>query len=81
MPAWSSEPPSLLGAAAIILVHNHPGGSLEPSADDMRVTARLASAGRLLGMDVLDHLILASAGRYEEEGFRVGSSPGPTLAT
>jgi DNA repair protein RadC len=53
----------LLGAAAIILAHNHPSGSPEPSIDDTRLTDRLADAGRLLGMDVLDHLVLGD-GRY-----------------
>jgi DNA repair protein RadC len=53
----------LLGAHSIILVHNHPSGDPEPSADDVRLTARLAEAGRLLGMPVLDHLVLGS-GRY-----------------
>jgi DNA repair protein RadC len=54
----------LLGAAAIILAHNHPSGSPEPSIDDTRLTARLADAGRMLGMDVLDHLVLGGSGRY-----------------
>ena len=50
------------GAAAILLVHNHPSGSAEPSADDVRLTKEAAEAGRLLGVEVLDHLILAKGG-------------------
>ncbi|MDI6773481.1 MAG: DNA repair protein RadC [bacterium] len=45
-------------AAAVILVHNHPSGDPEPSADDMRITARLREAGRILGIEVLDHVVV-----------------------
>jgi len=50
-------------AAAVILVHNHPSGDPEPSADDLRITARLAEAGRVLGIEVLDHVVVGD-GRY-----------------
>jgi len=46
-------------AAAVILVHNHPSGDVTPSQEDLNLTARLVEAGRLLGIDVLDHLIIA----------------------
>lgn len=46
------------GAAALILVHNHPSGDPSPSPEDVQVTRRLVEAGRLLGMDVLDHVII-----------------------
>ncbi|HVQ44080.1 MAG TPA: DNA repair protein RadC [Candidatus Saccharimonadia bacterium] len=49
------------GAVAIIIAHNHPSGSLEPTAADRQVTRQLQEAGRLLGIDVLDHLIIAGA--------------------
>lgn len=45
-------------AAAVILVHNHPSGDPTPSPPDVEVTKRLAGAGRLLGIEVLDHLII-----------------------
>jgi DNA repair protein RadC len=45
-------------AAGIILVHNHPSGDPTPSMEDRRLTARLVECGRLLGIDVLDHIIL-----------------------
>ncbi|MBE3580046.1 MAG: DNA repair protein RadC [Thermoanaerobacteraceae bacterium] len=45
-------------AAAIILVHNHPSGDPSPSVEDIQVTRRLAEAGRLLGIEVLDHVVL-----------------------
>jgi DNA repair protein RadC len=50
-------------AAAVILVHNHPSGTPEPSADDVRITARLAEAGRVVGIEVLDHIIIGD-GRF-----------------
>ncbi|MTI84815.1 MAG: JAB domain-containing protein [Firmicutes bacterium] len=45
-------------AASIILVHNHPSGDPEPSREDHEVTDRLVEAGKLLGIDVLDHIII-----------------------
>lgn len=50
-------------AAALVLFHNHPSGDPEPSAEDLALTRRLSSAGGLMGIEVLDHLILG-AGRY-----------------
>ncbi len=46
-------------AAAIVLFHNHPSGDPTPSADDLALTARIVSAGDIMGIDVVDHLILA----------------------
>lgn len=46
------------GAAALILVHNHPSGDPTPSPEDVQVTRRLVEAGRLMGIDVLDHVII-----------------------
>ena len=46
------------GAAALILAHNHPSGDPEPSTLDIEVTKRLVSAGELLGISLLDHLVL-----------------------
>lgn len=45
-------------AAALILVHNHPSGDPAPSQEDLAVTRRLVEAGRILGIEVLDHLII-----------------------
>lgn len=50
-------------AAAIIVVHNHPSGDPAPSPEDVNVTRQLVSAGELLDIDVLDHVIIG-AGRY-----------------
>ena len=49
-------------AAAVVFVHNHPSGSLEPSAPDLAVTRQLVEAGELLGIQVLDHLIISKKG-------------------
>ncbi|MHB1511595.1 MAG: JAB domain-containing protein [Acidimicrobiales bacterium] len=45
-------------AAAVIFMHNHPSGNPEPSKDDHMLTARLAEAGKLLGIRVLDHVVI-----------------------
>lgn len=57
-------------AAALILVHNHPSGDPTPSAEDRAVTSRLARAGEILGIRVLDHVIVAERGYVSlcEEG-------------
>lgn len=51
-------------AAAIVVCHNHPSGQLEPSEEDLNITRRLAEAGELLGINLLDHLILSPRGGY-----------------
>jgi len=51
-----------LGATALILVHNHPSGSPEPSRADIQITQRIAEAGRLLGVGVHDHVIVGREG-------------------
>ena len=51
-----------LGASALILVHNHPSGSPEPSRADVQITNRIAEAGRLLGITVHDHVIIGKEG-------------------
>jgi DNA repair protein RadC len=45
-------------AASVILVHNHPSGDPEPSEDDLGITKRLAEAGKILGIEVIDHIIV-----------------------
>jgi DNA repair protein RadC len=51
-----------LGATALILVHNHPSGSPQPSRADIQITNRIAEAGRLLGIVVHDHIIIGREG-------------------
>lgn len=45
-------------AAHIIIAHNHPSGETEPSEDDLKITKRLVDAGKVMGIEVLDHLII-----------------------
>ncbi len=49
-----------LGAAAVILAHNHPSGDPTPSGEDFAVTRHLRDAGHLLGVEVLDHLVISA---------------------
>ncbi len=51
-------------AAAIIIAHNHPSGTLEPSQDDMDITKQLIKAGDILGISVLDHIIISKKGFF-----------------
>ena len=51
-----------IGATAMILVHNHPSGSPQPSRADIQITNRIAEAGRLLGITVHDHIIVGREG-------------------
>ncbi len=50
------------GCPAIVVVHNHPSGDPEPSREDVEVTRQMVVAGELLGIEVLDHLVLARGG-------------------
>jgi DNA repair protein RadC len=45
-------------AASVILVHNHPSGDPEPSEDDLEITKRIVEAGKIMGIDILDHIII-----------------------
>jgi len=45
-------------AGSVILVHNHPSGSSDPSEDDIDITKRIIEAGKVMGIDVLDHVII-----------------------
>jgi DNA repair protein RadC len=57
------KPAIVAGAAALILVHNHPSGDPEPSQEDRALTERLKQVGELIGIRVLDHLVIGD-GRY-----------------
>lgn len=51
-------------AASIILCHNHPSGSIDPSQNDIDLTRKLTETGRIIGIDVLDHLILGDEWKF-----------------
>lgn len=54
----------LTSASALVMVHNHPSGNPMPSGDDMRATQAVRKAADCVGLDVLDHVIVASEGWY-----------------
>ncbi|WP_028842038.1 RadC family protein [Thermodesulfovibrio yellowstonii] len=51
-------------AAGIIFVHNHPSGDSEPSKQDIEITKRLVEIGKMLGIEVIDHIIISKNGYY-----------------
>ena len=53
------EPAVRLSASSVILAHNHPSGNCEPSQDDIEITKRRTEAGKILGMEIADHVIVA----------------------
>ena len=57
-PAEIFRPAIIDNACAIILAHNHPSGDPSPSPEDVKITSELVQAGKLLGIDVLDHLVI-----------------------
>jgi DNA repair protein RadC len=62
-------------AAALIVVHNHPSGDPTPSPDDVAITRAIVQAGKLLDIEVLDHLVIGR-GRFvslKERGLGFGS--------
>jgi DNA repair protein RadC len=65
-------------AAAVIVAHNHPSGDPAPSGEDLRITAELAEAGRLLDIELLDHLII---GRGRWTSLRALGALGQSPAT
>lgn len=54
----------LSSAGGIIMVHTHPSGSVEPSPDDILTTQRIRSAGEILGIPLLDHIIIGDGASY-----------------
>ena len=54
----------LVGASALLVLHNHPSGDRTPSREDLDVTRRLARAGELLGIRLLDHIVWTRHGAF-----------------
>lgn len=54
----------LENSACIILAHNHPSGDPTPSKEDIEITGRLKDAGKIIGIEVLDHVIIGENGRF-----------------
>jgi len=66
------KPAIVNSAAAIIIAHNHPSGDPSPSRQDIELTGRLRETGTLVGIEILDHLVVAAAGyvSFAEEYWR-----------
>lgn len=62
------KPAILANAAAMVLGHNHPSGDPQPSMEDRSMTWRLVEAGKVLGIDVLDHIVIGD-GSQEHYSF------------
>lgn len=54
----------LSNAASIILFHNHPSGDPEPSPEDINITERIKEAGKILGIELLDHIVIGTEGSF-----------------
>lgn len=55
------KPAIVIGAASIILCHNHPSGDTAPSKEDIDVTKKLVEGGKILGIEILDHVIIGDS--------------------
>lgn len=61
-----------IGAASLIVGHNHPSGDPQPSHEDIDVTKRLSEVGKTVGIELLDHVIIGHSGRFislKEKGY------------
>ncbi len=58
------QPAIAVGACALLIGHNHPSGDPTPSPEDLEVTRRLAEAGRILGVTLLDHVVWSRCGDF-----------------
>ena len=65
------EPALKHSAAGIMVAHNHPSGDPKPSEDDLEITKRLAEVGKMMGIELLDHVIIATNSHFsfKEEGY------------
>lgn len=54
----------MFSASSIICIHNHPSGNIEPSRDDIELTSRLVSVGKMMGIPIVDHLIIGCNNYY-----------------
>ena len=51
-------------AASVVLAHNHPSGDPDPSEDDLKITKKLVESGKILGIEVIDHIIIGKIAHY-----------------
>ena len=59
------EPAIRYLASHIIIAHNHPSGDTEPSQEDLEITKRLSEVGKILGIEIIDHVIVAKDKLFE----------------
>ena len=69
----------LANARSVILCHNHPSGSLESSKEDMEITERIVTAGSILDIEVVDHIIIAENGFISLREMNRLHAPGTSL--
>ncbi len=60
----------LCGAQAFAIIHNHPSGIVDPSENDIQVTENVMMASKIMGLKMLDHIIIAGAGRDDFYSFK-----------
>ena len=72
--AYPTKAAVCMSAAAVIFSHNHPSGDPTPSLEDRTLTKRLVSAGELLGIRVLDHIVMGEGRHvsFADEGWLYG---------
>ncbi|GGA58132.1 hypothetical protein GCM10007416_34170 [Kroppenstedtia guangzhouensis] len=58
------KPAVIANTAGIIVAHNHPSGDPTPSREDVHITERLYEVGKIMGIELLDHIIIGDPGRY-----------------
>lgn len=61
-PADTLRPCVIAGSPRVVIAHNHPSGEAVPSSEDITVTKRMAEAGKTVGVQLLDHIVLAEKG-------------------
>jgi len=54
----------LANSSTVLLAHNHPSGDTTPSREDLAITGRLSEAGKIIGIEILDHIIIGDSGRF-----------------
>ncbi len=69
------------GASAIVLVHNHPSGDPTPSPEDIAMTRAVRSAGELVGIPLIDHVVVARGGASSLSECLAGGGVGALCAT
>jgi DNA repair protein RadC len=55
------RPAIIAGSANIIVTHNHPSGDTTPSSEDLQITRRIVEAGKIIGINLLDHVIIGNS--------------------